>query len=86
MHYAVEAVIARPRALKSCVKPSNMWSSAVRDLQIIRFEASEVYSGDFSILIPGTLRRSNSDFSACRMCVWRESIVERLDFILPAFY
>ena len=67
---------ARPSAQKSRVKPTNVCSnsfSAVRDLQTIRFGACEVYAGDFSILVPGTLRRSNSDFSARRMRVWRES-------------
>ena len=47
--------------------------SAVRDLQTIGFKACEVYGGDFSILVPGTLRGSNSDFSTRRMRVWRES-------------
>ena len=70
MHYVISTVIARH------VKPTNVCFnsfSAVRDLQTIVFEACEVYTGDFSILIPGTLRRSNSDFSAHRMCIWRES-------------
>ena len=59
--------MARPSALKSRVKPTNVCSdsfSAVCDLQTIRFEPCEVYAGDFSVLIPGRLRRSNSDFSA----------------------
>ena len=44
---------ARPSALKSRVKPTNVCSnsfSAVRDLQTIRFGACEVYAGDFSSL------------------------------------
>ena len=51
---------ARPKALKSCVKPTNVWSncfSAVNDLQTIGFGVCEVYA----------------DFSARRMRVWRES-------------
>ena len=47
-----EAVIARPSALKSRIKPTNVCSnsfSAVRDLQTIRFGACEVYAGDFSL-------------------------------------
>ena len=47
--------------------------SAVCDLQTIGFEVCEVSADDFSILILGTLRRRNSDFSARRMHVWRES-------------
>ena len=49
MHYVISTVIARPSALKSRIKPTNVCSSAVRDLQTIRFGACEVYAGDFSM-------------------------------------